>query len=149
MTQERLQEIYQKLETWKKYDGVPPVLKSLSLEEIDELIELENQKQANFKIIYIILSTLEKAMDNESFDVDRLSAANLDITEPKRKAILAMLLKNGYVEGFQVIQYTGDPTPNIEGLEGIRITLKGLEYLEENSLMQKAARLAKGIAEVL
>ena len=149
MTQERLQEIYQKLDTWKKYDGVPPVLKSLSLEEIEELIELENQKQANFKIIYIILSTLEKAMDNESFEVDRLSAANLDITEPKRKAILAMLLKSGYVEGFKMTRYTGDPAPSIEGLEGIRITLKGLEYLEENSLMQKAARLAKGIAEVL
>ena len=147
MTQERLQEIYKKLETWKNYDGVPPALKALSLEEIEELIELENQ--ANFKIIYTILSILEKAMDNESFDVGRLSAANLDITEPKRKAILAMLLKSGYVEGFKMTRYTGDQTPNIEGLEGIRITLKGLEYLEENSLMQKAARLAKGIAEVL
>lgn len=149
MTQERLQEIYKKLETWKNYDGVPPVLKALSLEEIEELIELEKQKQANFKIIYIILSTLEKAMDKEFFDVDRLSAANLDITEPKRKAILAMLLKSGYIEGFKMTRHIGDPTPNIEGLEGIRITLKGLEYLEENSLMQKAARLAKGIAEVL
>lgn len=88
-------------------------------------------------------------MDYEVVDIRRLSADNLDITEPKRKALLGMLLKNGYVEGFQVIQYIGDPTPNIEGLEGIRITLKGLEYLEENSLMQKAARLAKGIAEVL
>lgn len=149
MTQERLQEIYKKLETWKNYDGVPPVLKALSLEEIEELIELENQKQANFKIIYTILSTLEKAMDKEFFDVGRLSAANLDITEPKRKAILAMLLKSGYIEGFKMTRHIGNQTPNIEGLEGIRITLKGLEYLEENSLMQKAARLAKGIAEVL
>lgn len=96
----------------------------------------------DFRTIYKILSILQKSMDYEVID-------NLGITEPKRKALLGMLLKNGYVEGFQVIQYIGDPTPNIEGLEGIRITLKGLEYLEENSLMQKAARLAKGIAEVL
>lgn len=107
----------------------------------------------DFRTIYKILLTLQKSMDYEVVDIRRLSADNLGITEPKRKALLcmllSMLLKNGYVEGFQVIQYIGDPTPNIEGLEGIRITLKGLEYLEENSLMQKAARLAKGIAEVL
>lgn len=103
----------------------------------------------DFRTIYKILSILQKSMDYEVVDIRRLSADNLDITEPKRKTLLGMLLKNGYVEGFQVIQYIGDPTPNIEGLEGIRITLKGLEYLEENSLMQKAARLAKGIAEVL
>ena len=103
----------------------------------------------DFRTIYKILSILQKSMDYEVVDIRRLSADNLDITEPKRKALLGMLLKNGYVEGFQVIQYIGDQTPNIEGLESIRITLKGLEYLEENSLMQKAARLAKGIAEVL
>ena len=103
----------------------------------------------DFRTIYKILSILQKSMDYEVLDVRRLSADNLGITEPKRKALLGMLLKNGYVEGFQVIQYIGDSTPSIEGLEGIRITLKGLEYLEENSLMQKAARLAKGIAEVL
>ena len=103
----------------------------------------------DFRTIYKILSILQKSMDYEVVDIRRLSADNLGITEPKRKALLGMLLKNEYIEGFQVIQYIGDPKPNIEGLEGIRITLKGLEYLEENSLMQKAARLAKGIAEVL
>lgn len=103
----------------------------------------------DFRTIYKILSILQKSMDYEVVDIRRLSADNLGITEPKRKALLGMLLKNGYVEGFQVIQYIGDSTPSIEGLEGIQITLKGLEYLEENSLMQKAARLAKGIAEVL
>lgn len=103
----------------------------------------------DFRTIYRMLSILQKSMDYEHVDIRRLSADNLGITESKRKVLLGMLLKNGYVEGFQVIQYIGDPTPNIEGLEGIRITLKGLEYLEENSLMQKAARLAKGIAEVL
>ena len=103
----------------------------------------------DFRTIYKILSILQKSMDYEVVDIRRLSVDNLGITEPKRKALLGMLLKNGYVEGFQVIQYIGDPTPSIEGLEGIRITLKGLEYLEENSLMLKAAKLAKGIAEVL
>lgn len=103
----------------------------------------------DFRTIYRMLSILQKSMDYEHVDIRRLSADNLGITESKRKVLLGMLLKNGYVEGFQEIQYIRDQAPNIEGLEGIRITLKGLEYLEENSLMQKAARLAKGIAEVL
>ena len=103
----------------------------------------------DFRTIYKILSILQKSMDYEILDIRRLSADNLGVTEPRRRALLGMLLKNGYVEGFQTTQYIGDPTPNIEGLEGIRITLKGLEYLEENSLMQKAARFAKRIAEVL
>ena len=30
-----------------------------------------------------------------------------------------------------------------------RITLKGLEYLQENSLMKKAAELAKGVADII
>lgn len=93
----------------------------------------------DFRTIYRMLSILQKSMDYEHVDIRRLSADNLGITESKRKVLLGMLLKNGYVEGFQVIQYIGDQAPNIEGLE----------YLEENSLMQKAARLAKGIAEVL
>ena len=103
----------------------------------------------DFKTIYKILSILQKSMDFEIFDINRLSASNLGITEQRKNAILNMLLKSGYVEGFQVIQYIGDSTPTIEDLENIKITLKGLEYLEENSLMKKASRLAKGIAEVL
>lgn len=87
----------------------------------------------DFKAIYKILSILQESMDFEEPDLEKLSAENLGITRPSRKAILRLLAKSGY----------------IEGLEDIRITLKGLEYLEENSLMQKAARLAKGIAEVI
>lgn len=31
----------------------------------------------------------------------------------------------------------------------LRLTLKGLEYLEENSLMKRAYRAAKGIKELI
>lgn len=54
-------------------------------------------------------------MDYEVVDIRRLSADNLGITEPKRKALLGMLLKNGYVEGFQVIQYIGDQHQTLKG----------------------------------
>ena len=34
-------------------------------------------------------------------------------------------------------------------LSNIKITLKGLEYLQENSIMQRMYKAAKGIAEIV
>lgn len=103
----------------------------------------------NFKIIYKILKILESSMDHEVFDVQRISASALGITEVRLKKVLNMLLENGYVSGFEIKKYIGNPYENVIGLEDIQITLKGLEYLEENSLMRKAAELAKGIANII
>ena len=47
----------------------------------------------------------------------------------------------------QETQYIGDTKPTMTDLQYTKITLTGLEYLEENSLMQKATRLPKGIVE--
>ena len=34
-------------------------------------------------------------------------------------------------------------------INGIEITLKGLEYLSENTIMQKIYKMAKGISEIV
>ena len=39
--------------------------------------------------------------------------------------------------------------PTILHLEQSRITLKGLEYLQENSMMKKIADAAKGIVKIV
>jgi hypothetical protein len=60
---------------------------------------------------------------------------------------MEMLAHNGYVEGISVKRsLDGDIAIS---LSGPRITLKGLEYLQENSLMRKAAALAKGITDLI
>ena len=61
---------------------------------------------------------------------------------------LISFAKEGYVDGTCVTQIDNLPMSLID-LYNPSITLKGLEYLEENSLMKKAAKLAKGIAEVI
>lgn len=101
----------------------------------------------NFKVIYRILRYLEKAMDYDEPDMDCISVEALKMTERRWLAIMEMLSKEGYVEGISV-------THSIDGIANVaisrpHITLKGLEYLQENSLMQKAANLAKGIADVI
>lgn len=101
----------------------------------------------NFKIIYSILRYLEKAMDYDEADIDFISASKLGISEQRWAVLMEMLAKEGYVEGLD-IKRSADGEIYLS-VGNIRITMKGLEYLQENSLMQKAANLAKGIAEII
>lgn len=100
----------------------------------------------NFKILYKILHTLEIAMDSEQFDMSEISHERFGITEARWCQLIKMLIDNGYIEGI-TLKYTLDGEP-ILGVTRPAITLKGLEYLEENSMMKKAYRLIKGIKEV-
>lgn len=102
----------------------------------------------DFRAIYRILRTLSDAIDDEEFDPARISAEALHLSERRRNALLVMLVENGYVMGVKSVQYgsSHDPWPQAH-LVAPRITLKGLEYLCENSLMQRCARRALGVAE--
>lgn len=100
----------------------------------------------NFIILYKILKALEAAMDYDMIDLDAIRAERFGITRNRWQCLMKMLVDNGYVEGIQVYQPAdGDVIIN---MGHPKITLKGLEYLEENSLMKKAYRLAKGIKDV-
>lgn len=101
----------------------------------------------NFKVIYRILRYLEKAMDYDEADTSFISAAALKISEQRWAAIMEMLVNEGYVVGLPVSRSRDGEVVISES--NPRITLRGLEYLSENSLMQKAAKIAKGIAEVI
>lgn len=101
----------------------------------------------NFRVIYRILRYLEKAMDYDEPDLEQISAKALGITEQRWTAIMTMLTTQGYIDGMTVKRsLDGEVAVSISHLG---ITLKGLEYLQENSLMKKAAELAKGIAEII
>lgn len=101
----------------------------------------------NFRILYKILHILEKAMDVEEFDSSSISAESLKISEARWSSLLEMLSDEGYVKGLHVSRSLDGQT--LVSVFNPRITLKGLEYLQENSLMKKAANLAKGVAEII
>lgn len=101
----------------------------------------------NFKIIYKVLRILEKAMDCEEFDRETISAEALGISEERWRRIFMLLSNEGYISGFFIKRGLGDMY-YVAG-SGPEITLKGLEYLEENSMMKKAANLVKGVADIL
>lgn len=101
----------------------------------------------NFRVIYRILRYLEKALDYDEPNMDCISAKALKLSDQRWMALMEMLSKEGYIDGFSV-QRPVDGSILISSSTP-RITLKGLEYLQENSLMKKAAELAKGVAEII
>ena len=101
----------------------------------------------NFKIIYRILRYLEKAMEYDEVDMDFISAEKLGVSERRWEAVMEMLSNEGYVMGIAVKRSADGQICCL--VSSPRITLKGLEYLQENSLMQKAASLAKGVVDIV
>lgn len=98
----------------------------------------------NFKTIYLILCVLEKALDGD-LDPQDLDAARLGISSQRRNNLLLMMQEAGYIAGLSYIRASG--MEDIR-LDNVRITLKGLEYMEENSMMKKAYRMLKGIKDI-
>lgn len=82
----------------------------------------------NFIAIYRILSYLEQALDYDEPDMSmsQISSSALGLSANRWLALLRLLEDAGYIEVF------GHRT---------RITLRGLEYLQQNSLMQRAVSL--------
>lgn len=100
-----------------------------------------------FKVIYKILKYLETCMDYSEIDVTPIEHEQLEITKEKWTSIMKMVADNGYIEGVEYKTYIHMAKPTITDYSNIRITLRGLEFLNENSTMKKLANLAKGIKE--
>ena len=103
----------------------------------------------DFTSIYRILKALQKAMDQETFDPELISAKRLKISENRRDKLLIQLIKNDYVENIEFKQYIDEDSPEIIIHPSATITLKGLEYLESNGMMKKAGEVLKELKELI
>ena len=101
----------------------------------------------NFKAVYTILSALEKAMDLPEFDIMQVGPEQLQVSQERWSRYLEMMADVGYIKG---VSFHSDILGGTQvDAKNIRITLKGLEYLQENAIMQKLYRTAKGIKEIV
>ena len=101
----------------------------------------------NFKAVYKILAALEKAMDRPEFDIMQVGPDTLGVTPERWSRYLEMMADVGYIKGVSIRR---DILGEIRvDAKEIRITLKGLEYLQENSVMRKIYNAAKGITEIV
>ena len=102
----------------------------------------------NFKFIYRILKILEKSMDLEEFDMELIGYKELDISKLRWSRIVSMLKEQEYIQGIDVWYSLDQDYPRVK-LVRPEITLNGLEYLNENSMMKKVYNAAKGIKELI
>ena len=100
----------------------------------------------NFAVIYKILAALEKAMDIEDLDISAIGPEVLGITKTRWDRYMEMLVDSGYIKGVKINTYSSGVSVQCVN---IKITLKGLEYLTENSFMKKAYRAVKGIVDIM
>lgn len=99
-----------------------------------------------FSVIYKILKAIEKSMDYDEFDFNSISPEIMGITRNRWEAIMLELARSGYISGVELIPIMGRSTPGTK-VEKPILTIKGAEYLNENSMMKKACRMAKEIRE--
>lgn len=102
----------------------------------------------NFKIIYKILKTLDKYKGNEDFDVYLISAEKLKVEYSAWEQLLIELKNNGYIDGIVITQEITDKFPHIAEPIQPRITLKGMEYLANNTFMKKAADALRLVGDI-
>ncbi|MEI1255984.1 YjcQ family protein [Blautia sp. JLR.GB0024] len=103
----------------------------------------------NFKSIYKILRELERNMGNEQFEIYQVSADKLKIPYERWEQLLIMLLDNDYISGIVVSQDLEDKFRHIAEPIQPYITLKGLEYLANNTFMEKAKEVLRLAGEIL
>lgn len=101
----------------------------------------------NFKCIYKILKTLEKAMDYPEFDTSQIDYHSLEVSKERWSRYIEMMSDTGYIKGVKINRYINGETD--VDISDIRITLKGLEYLSENSIMQRLYKSAMGVKNII
>ena len=103
----------------------------------------------NFKAIYQILKYLETSLDGEYFDENEVCHERLGLTYARWESLLIMMQDEGFIKGLTFTQTMTDKFPHLVRPVRPRITIKGLEYLAENTMMKKAANILKGIKETV
>ena len=103
-----------------------------------------------FKIVYLILTELY-ACKKAGCKVNKqdISSQRFGISESYLLDILAELLAEGYIKGILMRKTKGTGSYCVGGLEDIDITMKGIEFLEDNSMLQKVKEALKDIKNML
>lgn len=96
-----------------------------------------------FKLIYKILAKLDKHKGDETFDYYEISAKALNVSFNEWEQIMIELQRNGYIRGLVYTKAIDQKFEHICEPVQPSITLKGMEYLAENSFMAKAKEFLK------
>lgn len=97
-------------------------------------------------IVYQILAYLYNCLKADiKVDVNYLVAQGklFNLNTNYWQFIITNLVEEGYVDGVQLQRVWGEKYPVISSLEDIGITPKGIEYLTDNSFINRAKKILK------
>ena len=103
-------------------------------------------------IVYRILIYLYACLkEGEKPNLDYLKCGTEDFPVGKDywQYILFHLFEDGYIEGAAMIPILGETVKSVRLTPGLTITPKGIEYIQENSVMQKAKSFLKDLKEMV
>lgn len=103
----------------------------------------------DYRIIYKILVLLNKYKGDESFSVEFISAEGMKVEYNTWEQLLIMLQEEGLITGVLYAQTMSEQFPHLTAEIHPRITLKGIEFLESNSMIQKAKEALKMVGEII
>lgn len=92
-----------------------------------------------------ILRRFEKCLDKEEFDESLLKELKLSPTRLRNS--LEMLDEAGYITGIEIHEYISED--DYIDFENARITIDGLKFLAENTVLAKSYRLIKGVTDIV
>lgn len=98
------------------------------------------------KIAYKILYSLEHKKQADYMGA-LIGPAKLDVSDSEWMDVIQSLLDEGYISGVKIkTDILGNQMVDIKN---VRITMKGAEYLHENSAMRKFAKIATDVIEIV
>lgn len=103
-------------------------------------------------IVYQILSylyyCLKKDIKVNGKNLSCEDSKYFDINKNYWSYIMINMFESGFITGIEITPVWGEEYPVISNLESCRITPKGIEYLCDNSFMEKAKQFLKDVKEI-
>lgn len=101
-------------------------------------------KKDYFVVMYRILDYLYRCLqEGIGPDLDKISAENLEINERYFQDILEELFDKKYIKNAS--KYKNKVFTDIKLFDNVSITMEGVMFLQENSIMAKAKQALKDI----
>ena len=99
--------------------------------------------------ILIYLYACLKQGQKPNFDYLKYNTDDFPVGKDYWYYIIENLYKDGYIEGVVIIPVLGQVNKGVKLNECLKITPKGIEYLQDNSTMQKAKNYLKELKEII
>ena len=98
-------------------------------------------------VYYILLELYESKKQGCRVNIDDISSATFGIPDSYWIDIMSELKDNGYIKGVSIRKTKG--IGRVINCDDIDITMKGIEYLKENSMMKKIKKALKGLKDIV